>query len=216
MPVLILNIILNAFVIPNGDTPNEIHEYINITLAEYDSVAYTLQDDLFSIKSLEINYKRKSNRIGNNFFIPVKIIDQNNISSERFLIAKVELFKKVLVSNVVINKGELINGSNSSFMLKNVTDLNQTPININEEPTGVISRFNLQPGTVICKEYVHAQPIINVGDKVNLRYELGAVTVSFIGTARQSGAKGDVVKIKANNQQYSAEIINHNEAIIVE
>lgn len=216
MILLLLNIVFNLLLNPGDKIHAEVENYIHENHAEYDSVSYSLHDEFSSIKSLEINYKRKSNRIGNNFFIPVKIIDQNNISRERFLIAKVELFKKVLISNVVINKGELINGTNSSFMLKNVTDLNQTPININEEPTGVISRLNLPPGTIICREHIHAEPVINPGDQVNLRYDFGSVSVTFIGTARQSGTVGDIVKIRANNHQYSAEIINHNEAIIIE
>lgn len=216
MILLLLNIVFNLLLNPGDKIHAEIENYIHKNHAEYDSVSYSLHDEFSSVKSLEINYKRKSNRIGNNFFIPVKIIDRNNISRERFLIAKVELFKKVLISNAVINKGDLINGSNSTFMLKNVTDLNQTPINVNEEPSGVISRLNLTPGTIICREHIQAEPVVNPGDKVNLIYEFGAVSVSFIGTARQSGTVGDVVKIRANNHQYSAEIINQNEAIIIE
>lgn len=194
----------------------EIDHYIQNHFAEYDSISYSIQDDLSSTAELEINHSRSSNRIGNKFFIPVITIEANGVSKEKFLNVEIELYQRIAIAIDHINKGDQIALGNTTFELRDITGFNKSPLTDLERIGSIISKYNMKPGDIIFTEFIDTMPVVNPGDPVNIMYQVGGVHVSFIGTVRQAGAIGDVIKVKAQNQQYSAKVINTNEVLIIE
>lgn len=193
-----------------------IDRYIIQSFAEYDSVSYSIKEDVSKFISLEINRLKASNRIGDKFFIPVKFVDQSYLEGEKFITVEVKLYKKVFISKNSIARGEPVDKSNTVFKLQDVTGISQNTFLGQEDLSSKIAKYDLKAGTIICNEYLEEAPIMKVGDQVYLVYQFGSVIISFIGTVRQPGAAGDIIKIKANKMQYSARVINSNEAIILE
>lgn len=215
MFAIVLNIILCLFPV---DKPSvtEIDQYIHDHFAEYDSISYSIQDDLSGVVNLGINHSRSSNRIGNKFFIPVITLDENGASKERFLNVEIELYRTVAIAIDNINRGNQITLGNTTFELRDITEFNKSPLTDLERIGSIISKYNMKPGDIIFADFIETMPVLNPGDPVNVMYQVGAVHVSFIGTVRQAGAIGDVIKVKAQNQQYTARVINSNEVLIIE
>lgn len=215
MYLIILNILFSL--LPgNKSFENELDNYLKQQFSEYSKYRYTIEEDLSKYESVEINYDRSSNRIGNNFFIPVKATYPFGAKKERFLQVEVKIFEKVLVAVEPVERGEPLNSTNTTWKEKDITNLRQKPIKENTSLGSIISKYDLQPGDIICSNFVENSPVLNAGDPVSLFYTEGTVVVSFSGVARQAGAIGDVVKVKANGRQYSAKVINSNEALIIE
>jgi flagella basal body P-ring formation protein FlgA len=216
MLLIVLNIILSLIAPNKSNFDRQLDAYIEKSFVNYDSISYNLTDDLSEIASVSINSSRASNRIGSKFFVPVTYVDRYGISKERFLTVNLTLYQYVFVSKTPISKGEPIDYENSIKLLKDITDLNHEPFIEDELLGSVIAKYDLQPDNIICNAYLDALPILNVGDQVSLLYQVGSVQVSMIGTVRQAGAIGEVIKIRSSSQQYSAKIINSREALIIE
>lgn len=213
---LLLNITLSLILTVNSGIQNEFEEYVNNSFSQYDSVSYSIQENLNSFKKIKINTSRKSSIIGDKFFVPITYVDKYGLQKEKFLTVDIKLFQEVNVVQTPIEKGSVIDRNNVNKELRDLTRLNSTPL-IDDNSFGkIIAKHDLQPGTILCNEYVTNKPVLENGDQINLIYQIGSVAVSMIGTVRQAGAIGDVIKIKSDNRQYSAKIINKNEALIVE
>lgn len=216
MILLLLNIALSLLSVNNNNFQSELKDYITKSFSQYDSVSYSIQDDLREVASIELNNSRTSNRIGSNFFVAVTFIDKYGISKEKYLTVVVKLFQNVRVVKFPISKGETIDNSNTTLQLMEVTELNHNPFVENTKLGMVIAKYELQPGSIVCNDHLEDSPVMNVGDQINLIYQVGTVQVSLVGTVRQSGTIGEAIKIRANNQQYTAKVINSHEAIIIE
>jgi flagella basal body P-ring formation protein FlgA len=213
---LLFNIMLCLLFTSNNDFDDKVDEYIHAHFTNVDSLSYSIQEDINYYSDIQINTKRKSSLIGNRFFVPIRFRDAYGNNKEKFLTANVNLFHKVRVVNSVITKGSIISKHSTSIELRNITKLNNTPF-LNEEAIGdVVTKIDLQPGTVICNEFLENKPVLESGDQINLVYQFESVAVSMIGTVRQAGAIGDIIKVKTDSRQYSAKIINNREALIVE
>lgn len=215
MLLVIVNILLNL-ISPNESINQEINLYLQKNLSNYSNYEYTIEENIGSYKSIEINYQRASNRIGNNFFIPVTIIDQYGIEREKFLTVDINIYETVLVATKPIAKGDLLDHSNTEWKKKDITELTQEPITQQNNTAEIISKYEIQPGEILCYDYVENSPVLEVGDSIELFYARGTVMINFQGVTRQSGAVGDIIKVRANGKQYSAKIINPREALIVE
>lgn len=215
MLTLVLNIIMQISAGYGSVFGDEVHKYLQQRVSGADSIYYSFEEEPSALNYFEINYERQPNRIGNCFYIPVRTSDDNGVLKDRFLVAKVRLFKNVLVAESLIAKGKIIDESNSGLRLKDITELVFQPYE-NDEQMGIKAKQDLQPGAVICNNHIEFVPVINVGDKVNLKYEYGSITISMIGIARQAGITGDAIKFRVNNQQYSARVVNSQTAIIIE
>jgi len=214
--LLILNILFLLFPSNHSSFENELNNYLKKNLADYLEYQYQVEDNLSEYKSIEINFNRSANRIGKNFFVPVKVIDTRGIEREKYLQIGIKLFETVLVATMPIERGEELNSTNTTWKEEDVTSLRQQPIKKENELGSVIAEYDLQPGDVVCYDFIENSPVLNPGDKVELFYTRGTVVINFPGVSRQSGAIGEVIKVRANGRQYSAKIINSQEALIIE
>ena len=213
---LLLNIIL-SFVIASGNNfDSEVEKYIYTHFTQYDSLSYTIHEDINGYINPEINSNRKPSGIGDKFFIPISYYDQYRNRKEKFLTVSIKLFKKVWVTQSIIEKGTVIDQTNTIKELRDITSIKGTPF-LNEKELGeIITKMNLQPGTIVCNEYLNTKPVLEPGDQINLVYQYESVAISMIGTVRQAGSVGDIIKVKTDKRQYSAKVINNHEALIVE
>ncbi len=212
---LVLINILISLLPSNNSIEHEIDTYLKKYLNDYTKYEYTLEENLRDYKSVQINYNRASNRIGNNFFLPVRVVDKYGIEREKFIQVEIKIYEKVLVTAKPIVKGDLIDESNTEWKMKDITGLNQEPIK-NNIPGAIVSKYDLQPGEILCNDFIENSPVLEVGDPVSLYYGSGSVAINFSGYARQSGAAGDIIKVRSNGRQYTAKIINSNKALIIE
>lgn len=213
---LLLNIILSFVIFSGSNFNNEVEKYIYTHFNQYDSLSYTIHEDINRFINPEINSSRKPSVIGDKFFIPISYYDQYRNRKEKFLTVSIKLYKKVWVTQSIVEKGTVIDETNTIKLLHDLTSIKGTPF-LNEKVLGkIITKINLQPGTVVCNEYLNTKPVLEPGDQINLVYQYESIAVSMIGTVRQAGAVGDIIKVKTDKRQYSAKIINNHEAIIVE
>lgn len=213
---LLLNIMLSLIFTVNNGINDEVEKYVNNNFHQYDSLSYSIQEDLNNYAKLKINSSRKPSLIGNKFFVPVTYIDNYGLQKEKFLTVNIRLYQEVSVVQTPISKGNVIDKHNTNKELSDITELNTSPFLDDNSLGQIIAKHDLQPGTIVCKEYIGNKPVLENGDQINLIYQFGSVAVTMIGTVRQAGAIGDVIKIKSDNKQYSAKILNKNEALIVE
>lgn len=215
MYLLILNILF-ALLPGNKSFENELDNYLKQHFSEYSKYSFNIEEDLSKYESIEINYDRSSNRIGDKFFVPVKMTYSFGVEKDRFLQVEVKIFEKVLVAVQPIERGDLLNSTNTNWKEKDITNIRQEPIKESSSLGSIISKYDLQPGDIICYDFTENSPVLNPGDPVSLFYTKGTVVINFSGVSRQAGAVGDVVKVRANGKQYSAKVINSKEALIIE
>lgn len=213
---LLLNIILSFVIASGSNFNNEVEKYIHTHFNQYDSLSYTIHENINEFINPEINLSRKPSVIGDKFFLPISYYDHYRNRKEKFLTVSIKLYKKVLVTQSIVEKGTVIDETNTIKQLRDLTSIKGTPFSNEKELGKIITKINLQPGTVVCNEYLNTKPVLKPGDQINLVYQYESVTVSMIGTVRQAGAIGDIIKVKTDKHQYSAKIVNNHEAIIVE
>lgn len=216
MHLILLNILFLLLPVSHSSFEKDLNDYLKKNLADYSEYQYQLDENLNEYKNVEINYDRSSNRIGNNFYVPVKLVDKHGIEREKFFKVSIKLFAKVLVVTQPIERGDELNSNNTVWKEEDITNLRQDPIKKNYELGSVISKYDLQPGDIVCFDFIENSPVLNPGDQVDLYYSHGTVVINFVGVSRQAGSVGDLIKVRANGRQYAAKVINSKEALIVE
>lgn len=216
MFLIVANIFFNILFGGGSPFESELDKYMQQNFSSLGVVEYTVTDDIQNFSEVKINYKREPNRIGNTFFLPVTVKDYYGLEKERFISIKLKIYREVLVAAAKISKGEPINFGNSRFEEVDITELNFSPITKEEFEEGYISKYDLRPNTVISSKHIEKDPVVNVGDKIIAIYENGTVVVTFEGVARQNGAEGEIIKIRAMDTQYSARVVNSNQVNIIE
>ena len=219
MLVLVLNIILNLTLVGNQSNAGfekKVEIFLHKTYTEYNDMEFTIEDNLDEFSEITINYDREPNRIGNKFYLPVSVIMQNGESKERFLNVNLKIFENVLVTTQSIAEGELITPANAEFQRTDITGFNFEPLTEKDVTENFICKYDLRPKTVINTRQIKRQPIIEPGSQIEAIFTRGTVIISFDGVAKQSGAEGDIIRIKANDTQYSARIVNSKQVNIIE
>lgn len=129
--------------------------------------------------------------------IPVRVefSDSTGKLCRRFqFTARVKIFKDVVVITSDKKRGETITDDDIEISRVDVSELKDYYVDISMLD-GVQTNRIIRAGTVIGSRHIKTVPVISRGDRVRIMAQIGAVTVTAEGTARQDGGKGDEIRI---------------------
>lgn len=108
----------------------------------------------------------------------------------------VHAYRKVLVYARDMSRHHVVTKSDLALQLKDVADLDK-PLSERTFPaTKLWLRHAVSAGEVVRRADLEAQPLVVRGENIEIRVDAGAIHISTTGVAEQSGAVGDVIRVK--------------------
>ena len=129
--------------------------------------------------------------------IPVRVefSDSTGKVCRRFqFTARVNIFKDVVVITSDKKRGEAITDDDIEITHIDVSELKDYYEDISILD-GVQADRIIRAGTVLGSRHIKTSPVISRGERVRIMAQVGAVTVTAEGTARQDGGKGDAIRV---------------------
>jgi flagella basal body P-ring formation protein FlgA len=71
-----------------------------------------------------------------------------------------------------------------------------TVIQDTDQAIGKMAKTTIQPGTILYHRHLKKQPLVSRGDHVTILVRHGALRVTAPGEVKNSGAEGDMIKVK--------------------
>ena len=121
----------------------------------------------------------------------------------------VKMEQKVPVTNRRIISGETVAKEDFNFQWSAVSRIDDRLISKIDRLAGKTVRTTLLPGQPVRKSDVSTEYLIEAGDTVTLKFEKQGISVELAAEARQSGAKGDEIKIYSDEtrRKYLGKVI---------
>jgi len=162
----------------------------------------------------EISFPQKLERT---IIVPVTV-RVGNESLRINAVVKVSRFGKVFQASRRIERGEVI--AESDIQEKNI-DLYEMPhgaVMVQSEIIGSAAARTIAPSTVIINSSIERNMVVRRGDEVKIKVMIPGVEVVVKGTSCESGALGEVVKVKnqTSGRIISGRVISAGEVMIVE
>jgi len=108
----------------------------------------------------------------------------------------VSLVKQVVVARQRINRGKGFNNNNLRLETKYLgKDWDQYFFSVNDL-FGAESKRLIKKGIALTSRMVRETQMVHSGQKINVRVKSGNLSISTIGTAKESGAYGEEIKLK--------------------
>ena len=195
------------FLLSTGSFNQDVDSFLKTKLSAYDKYEFeVLNVPEGDIKLIDDSGFKLS---GNYAYIPIEIKYNNSGISRTYLTVKLKLFKEVLVAENDIPVKNIISADEIKTEMKEVTNLNGTPVNSPKEISGMRSKALLKKGNIIVRELLEPEPLVKSGDRVNLISTFGNVSVTTYAEARQEGTKGDLIRIVTRDKKiFKAKIID--------
>lgn len=214
-----MKILLLLILIINGHSNSELNSKVDTFLKQkldgYSKYSFTILNEPKNYKAIHIIDNRNISIERPIVYLPVEVVNENK-SYRSYVSIKIAAYKKVLVANRKIDKGEILTNSDFNTVEENIFKLRGNPVlTLNED--SLIAKTYLTEGTVLIKEIVDRLPIIRRGDKITAFVKAGNVVISTDAFAKQDGAKNDIISIVSKaHKMYKAEVKSKNEVNIIE
>jgi flagella basal body P-ring formation protein FlgA len=188
--------------------------YFKKQFPEYEKIELQLQKNSSLNEKMVIDYTRRINLERGTALIPV-IKTKNGSETQSIVLAKVKLFKKILVTLRNIEKKDPLTKNDFEEKLIDVTSLNGNPIQAKFNLDGYRAKVFLRKGEILFEEKIEKTPLVNVGDKVIAEVKKGTVVVTTEVYARQCGSKGDLIEVvSTKNKIIKARVVNAKKVMI--
>ena len=126
----------------------------------------------------------------------IQVSCPNKSSWSLMLIAKIEVWRSVVVIRDHLARSERIQASSLTLQQRDIGSLQRGYFTSLAEVAGNISKRSLKAGTALSPSMVELPIIIRRGQAVTLRVERPGFAVNMKGIALKKGRKGDVIKVK--------------------
>jgi len=110
--------------------------------------------------------------------------------------ADVLFFGEVVCASKRISRNTLITPEDLTTVYRNVSMMDGTVIQDTDQAIGKMAKTTIQPGTILYHRHLKKQPLVNRGDHVTILVRRGALRVTAPGEVKNSGAEGDMIKVK--------------------
>jgi len=188
--------------------------YFKKQFPEYEKIELQLQKNSSLNEKMVIDYTRRINLERGTALIPV-IKTKNGSETQSIVLAKVKLFKKILVTLRNIEKKDPLTKNDFEEKLIDVTSLNGNPIQAKFNLNDYRAKVFLRKGEILFEEKIEKTPLVNVGDKVIAEVKKGTVVVTTEVYARQCGSKGDLIEVvSTKNKIIKARVVNAKKVMI--
>lgn len=125
------------------------------------------------------------------------------------LTAQVRYFDNVLVAGRPLLRGEPLEGDAVNVERREVTTMLGRYLTDVSELKGRQARMRIGFGRLIQERYTERIPVVNRGETVRIRVDVGGVSATAVGVARATGAVGDhiVVQNTTSREKLLAEVV---------
>jgi len=107
-----------------------------------------------------------------------------------------QLFGTVISTTKRLNRNEIITNEDIIAKRQNITLLPGGLIQYPQQAVGQKLKLSLPAGAVLYAKALDAPPLINRGERVTIMAKSQAIQITAPGEARNSGAKGEIVRVK--------------------
>ena len=132
---------------------------------------------------------------GKKYISIVFTADGQDIATAR-MSADVLFFGEVVCASKRISRNTLITPEDLTTVYRNVSMMNETVIQNTDQAIGKMAKTTIQPGTILYHRHLKKQPLVSRGDHVTILVRHGALRVTAPGEVKNSGAEGDMIKVK--------------------
>ncbi len=145
----------------------------------------------------------------------VVVIECGARSAQRCMItAVVRTYADVLVAARMIPRRTTPSADHVAVLRMETTSIDRPfavdPASLAEKRT----RRIVSQGSILYEDLFESVPIVQAGDRVNVRVQAGAVTVTAEGVAREDGHRGDVIDVSVRGRGERLKARVHNERTV--
>jgi flagella basal body P-ring formation protein FlgA len=210
-------LIILSMLISSPDILNEkINEILAKKLSGYSSYKFEILQAPTGFKHFELQENLlKIN--GNTAYLPAAFMDKNNRTSNSYLTIGLKLYQPVFISNKKIEKNMEISLTDFTVEEVEVGMVKGTPVLASNELKEFKSKIQINPGSILLREYINQVPAIKAGDKIIAVVVNGHIKITIEAFARQDGLVGDDIRIiTSDKKQFKAKVIDSKNVTIIE
>lgn len=130
---------------------------------------------------------------------PVQVSCADTSAWRLNLIANLQVWRPVVITQQALRNKALIKGSQLSLKKSNIAQLHRGYFTRIEQVAGSISKRSLKPGITITPSMIEQPVLIERGQPVTLRVSNPAVTVEMAGEALRKGRAGERIRVRNIN-----------------
>ncbi len=108
---------------------------------------------------------------------------------------KVGILKNVLTASTPIKSGMPLDMENLIFQQRDISELNEEPLVLSEQLINKVALNYIPSGRIITASLAGDHPAVRPGDKVEIIYNSGSLTLKANGIVKQPGSEGDRVRV---------------------
>lgn len=156
----------------------------------------TIQDYSFPQSDIELSFDFGEQNLLGNVLIGIEFRHNGNLIKRIQVPVRIKIYRKVLVANRSILRGETLSNENCSLETREITS-NIDPNGLTDENGfGKIAKHNLVRGTIITNNLIQDMPAVRRGDKVRLVILYGSIQITTTGVALNDANAGETVRVR--------------------
>ncbi len=137
----------------------------------------------------------QANHLGRNVVV-IEVLVDGRIQEKVKMSGDLRLLGDVCYTTRKMRRHTVLTKNDITVMRGDITMLGSNLVSDPREAGGKILRTSLQAGAILYKNMLDSPPLVERGDLVTIVARSGPLQVTTPGEARQSGAKGDRVRVK--------------------
>lgn len=125
---------------------------------------------------------------------------------------------RVIQANRRIERGEIIRAEDISEKIVDLYEVQAGSQMLSSEIIGLVASRTIAPHSIITSSSIEKLKLIKRGDSVNLKVSIPGIEISIAGSAYESGALGEIIRVKniSSGKIISGRVTGAGEVIIVE
>ncbi len=122
--------------------------------------------------------------------------------------AQVRWYQEALVTTRNVPRGEALTSDMFTIMRREINSLNDPFISLIDEIDGMEATRTISQGKTLSYSMIKPEEVIKRGDHVTIRFSSGSIQITATGEARQSGSRGESIKVRnlLTNKIITAEV----------
>lgn len=185
---------------------------------DYENVKFQIRSRLEDVFIPKGKTSYEVERIGNRYLVggnstwTFKLFTDNEEVKKLYVRVKVEVFDEVLVARDRITKGEKIDKSDLTPIMKDISNEKADFKYASKPIIGKFARRDIHENETVKRKLVEKPVLVEKGDPVKLIYRSRNMVVTNIVKALKSGKKGDVIPVRtfSGDRTIYAVIIDSN------
>ncbi|HTY13739.1 MAG TPA: flagellar basal body P-ring formation chaperone FlgA [Candidatus Omnitrophota bacterium] len=140
-------------------------------------------------------------KVTSSLFVPIAAMSGEKELSRTMVIARIEVYKDVVVSTAVIPRGKEISADDLDIKTQDISAYQGKCFASADEVAGKITKSLVQKNSVILDWMVKDEPLVSRGSPVKIRAAGENVLVEADGTALEDGMLGDLIPVRRDDSR---------------